>query len=448
MKKNLAAAAGLALATALAACGGGGGSGSSASTVPVAATPMAPLPAPAPVPAPATPVAESCAVNDRSWPVCGTDGGGWGFENGQYCIARSFCPANRSALPTMAARSTPVDAKADARTQAVYGYLRSVWGKNVIAGQSDLTWRDSIDMAERVHADTGKYPALMGYDFMNYGMTADWVEGVHQTEEAIAFAARGGLVEFSWHWRDPALLKTPQVNAANFYAREADATKNTDFTIPVAQGALDRNSPAYRQIDDGIDLVAAQLKRLSDAGVTVLWRPLHEGSGSNGNGWFWWGRTRTDGVPQAHAYVLLWRHMYERLVNVHGLHNLIWVWNGQDPAWYPGDDVVDVISQDIYDGSDNKTYGAQLPAYQLARKAGTAQKLVALSENSFIPDPDKIAADGAWWLWFMTWSDGDGPAGVAGPNNFWTGDYYNTAAHKQKVYNHPLVITLDKLPKF
>ncbi len=386
----------------------------------------------------------TCSVNQQGWPLCDKDNGGWSVENGSYCIARSFC----SSIPPSASRSTPVDPSASGKTRAVFSYLRSVWGKQVIAGQADLVWKDSIDMAERVRADTGKYPALMGYDFMNYGLTANWVEGRRQTEEAIAFAGKGGLVTFAWHWRDPALLKTPQVNNANFYARESDASKNTNFMIPMANGALDKNSPAYQHINDGIDLIAVELKRLSDAGVTVLWRPLHEASGYKGDGWFWWGRTRTDGAPQAYANILLWRHMFDRLVNKHGLHNLIWVWNGQDPAWYPGDDVVDIVSHDIYDNTDNKTYGAQLPTYQQALNTPKKRKPVALSENSTIPDPDKIALEKAWWLWFMVWNDGDGPAGVTSPNNFWTGEYYNTNAHKQKVYNHPNVITLDRLPRF
>jgi mannan endo-1,4-beta-mannosidase len=326
------------------------------------------------------------------------------------------------AFTSLNAGSAPVDA----RTQAVHDYLLGIWGKSIIAGQADLTWKDSVDMAERVHADTGKYPALMGYDFMNYGPGANETDGQHQTEEAIAFAGKGGLVSFHWHWR---------MNNGKFYAHEADTSKNTDFTIP-----MDKNSPGYRQINDGIDRIAVELKRLQDAGVPVLWRPLHEASG----GWFWWGRARTDGVSPAAAYIQLWRHMHDRLVNVHGLHNLIWVWNGQDPAWYPGDEVVDITGYDIYDQADNKTYGAQVQTY---RKARQHTKPIALSETSYIPDPDKMAADGAWWLWFMVWNDGDGPA-VTGPNNFWSGEYYNTSAHKKKVYNHPNVITLDRLPKF
>ena len=312
----------------------------------------------------------------------------------------------------------------DARTQAVHDYLRGVWGKSVIAGQADLTWKDSVDMAERVRADTGKYPALMGYDFMNYDGSES--SGQRQTEEAIAWWRKGGLVSFHWHWR---------IGNGKFYAHEADAAKNTGFTIP-----MDKNSEGYRQIDKDIDMVAVQLKRLQDAGVPVLWRPLHEAAG----GWFWWGRARADGVAPSAAFIQLWRHMHERLVNVHGLRNLIWVWNGQDPAWYPGDDVVDITGYDIYDQADNQTYGAQLPIYRKTRHGGQP---VALTETSYIPDPDKMAADGAWWLWFMVWNDGDGPA-VTDKNNFWSGEYYNTGAHKKKVYNHPNVITLDKLPKF
>jgi mannan endo-1,4-beta-mannosidase len=340
------------------------------------------------------------------------------------------------------------DAQANAHTKDVYAWLRSVWGRQTIAGQQDLTWDDSVDMAQRVFDDTGKYPALMGYDFMNTGMTGPKMSGLHQVDEAIAFARRGGLVAFCWHWRDPALLGTDRANRANFYAREPDASKNTHFTIPVLGDKLDTASPAYRQLDAGIDLIAGELRRLQDAGVTVLWRPLHEASGSKGDGWFWWGRTRADGVPQSRAYILLWRHMFDRLVKVHGLHNLVWVWNGQDADWYPGDDVVDIIGWDIYDDSDRKTYKSQVDTYRRARAVTRASKPIALSETSYIPDPDKLAAESAPWLWFTVWNDARAGAGVSDKSNFWSGDYYNTLEHKNKEYHHPNVITLDKLPAF
>jgi len=444
----------------LTACGGGGGG----SSTPVASKPASSTPASSVAPSSIAPSSSSqvssssvaalakCTVDGKQWNVCASDNGSWSFENGQYCISQKFCPANRTSLPVTATRTVPIDPDANAKTQAIYTYLKSIWGQKTLSGQADLTWKDSIDMAERVFTDTGKYPAIMGYDFMNYGMTATWVEGVKQTEEAIDYANKGGLVTFAWHWRDPALLNTAKVNEAQFYVREADASKNTNFQIPVQDGALDTGSAAYAQINAGIDLIAVELKKLNDAGVSVLWRPLHEASGYNGDGWFWWGRTRTDGVPQSFGQILLWRHIYNRLMIDHGLHNLLWVWNGQNAAWYPGDEYVDIVSQDIYDSTDNKTYKSQISIYTQARKYPFENKMVALSENSYIPDPDKIATDNAWWLWFMTWNDGNFNqttlVSSTHADNFWSGEYYNTSAHKTMVYNHNNVITLDELPSF
>lgn len=448
----------LALTFVLTACGGGGGGSSTsatskaASSISVSSAASSSIVSSASVQVSSSSVAllAKCNVDGKQWNLCIGNSNNWGFENGQYCITQQFCPANRASLPVVAMRSAPVDANANAKTQAIYTYLKSIWGQQTLSGQQDLTWKDSIDMAERVHTDTGKYPAMMGYDFMNYGMTESWVEGLNQTDEAIEYAKKGGLVTFAWHWRDPALLNTPKVNSANFYVREADVSKNTNFQIPVKDGELDVGSAAYVQINAGIDLIAVELKKLSDANVSVLWRPLHEASGSNGDGWFWWGRTRTDGVPQSFAQILLWRHMYDRLTNHHGLHNLLWVWNGQSAAWYPGDEYVDIVSYDIYDSTDNKAYKSQVATYTKARKYPFENKMVALSENSYIPDPDEILVDDAWWLWFMVWNDGyiSEGEGVTHKDNFWTGEYYNTGAHKTKVYNHSNIITLDELPNF
>lgn len=368
--------------------------------------------------------------------------------------ALSGAAASPPLFAAMAAPAAPAlsNPKASAHAQAVYAWLYGIWGRQVIAGQQDLTWNDRVDMAQRVFDDTGKYPALMGYDFMNTGMNRPNISGLRQVEEAIAFARRGGLVSFCWHWRDPALLGTERVNRANFYVREPDAGKNTGFTIPMAEGQLDTSSVAFQQLNAGIDLVAAELGRLRDAGVTVLWRPLHEASGHKGDGWFWWGRKRSDGESQARANILLWRHLHERMARMHGLDNLIWVWNGQDEAWYPGDDVVDIIGWDIYDDSDQKRdrkrYGAQAATYRRALAIGRRAKPVALTETSHIPDPDKMLAEGAPWLWFTVWNDAHAGPGVSDKSNFWSGDYYNTAGHKNKVYHHPKVITLDKLPAF
>ncbi|WP_020207709.1 glycosyl hydrolase [Gilvimarinus chinensis] len=358
----------------------------------------------------------------------------WQFNNGDVCIARTFCPGNNEKSQTALSTSL-VTPDASATSQKVFDYLHSVWGSKMLSGQMDLTWADQIDMHQRVLDATGKEPALMGYDFMNYGAYANG-SGLTQTEEAIEYWNKGGLITFAWHWRDPS------GDSKNFYANQEDASKNTRFTIPVKDGALDTESDAFAAIEHDVDLIAGELKKLENADVPVLWRPLHEAAG----GWFWWGRARTDGVPAAYAQTLLWRYLFERLTNYHGLTNLIWVWNGQNAIWYPGDDVVDIVSTDIYDGAQN--YESQKTLYDVTKAYPHREKMVALSENSNIPDPDAMAADNAWWLWFMVWNDGALDTTEDHSNNFWTGEYYNTDVHKKHVYEHERVITLDELPEF
>ncbi len=53
--------------------------------------------------------------------------------------------------------------------------------------------------------------------------------------------------------------------------------------------------------------------------------------------------------------------------------------------------------------------------------------MVALSENSNIPDPDLIKLDGAWWLYFLVWMTLTAE-GVTSSSSLWTGEYYNIKA--------------------
>ena len=373
-----------------------------------------------------------CMIGSSQLNLCTTDNGSWGYQSGAVCLSKSMCPGMGSATQ-LPARTAPVNASADTTTKNVFTYLKSIWGNHMLSGQQDLTWQDNIDQYQRVINDTGRAPAIMGYDFMNYGMWAG-NPGMAQTEEAITHWNRGGLVTFAWHWRDPNA-------AANTIG--AFYTADTNFTIPIVNGQLDTSSTSFANMQADIALIAAELQKLEDAGVTVLWRPLHEASG----GWFWWGRNdRADGLPAAYAQVVLWRYLYDRLTNFYGLNNLIWVWNGQSAAWYPGDAYVDITSHDIYDGAQN--YESQASVFNMAKGYSQEVKMVALSENSNIPDPDLMQQDNAWWLYFVVWNDVDTAEGVTNSSNFWTGEYYNTNAHKVHVYNHDLVITLDELPNF
>ncbi len=380
-------------------------------------------------------------VGDSEYPYCGADdsdpdGDGWGWTGSESCVVRNSAAdpdgdgsGILSPVPVadMLLTSELVNPLATSTTKAVFEYLHSIFGKQILSGQQDLTWKDSTDMYQRVINDTGKAPAIMGYDFMNYGVfSGDGGSGKSQTEEAITHWQRGGLVTFAWHWRDP----SGGNGWPEFY------TDRTEFRIPMDGDSLDMDSEAFEQMEADIEIIAAELQKLQAHDIPVLWRPLHEASG----GWFWWGASG----PQ--AQIALWQYLYDKLTNYYQLNNLIWVWNGQHADWYPGDEYVDIASMDVY--ATAQQYGAEAHSYASVQQFSHHSKLIAMSENNNMPDPDAMAEENAWWLYFTVWNDGSSAEGLTDPNNFWTGEYYNTAEHKQHVYGHELVITLDELPSF
>ena len=316
-------------------------------------------------------------------------------------------------------------------------FLADEYGKRIIAGQMDTSWATNreMDMIARVYTDTGKYPALKGFDLIQHSMSsAPYLGGRQQINEAVEWwegknngalllgdmPQIHGIVAFCWHWRTGA--------SNEFY------TNRTTFRIPWKNGKLDTESDNFKAIIRDLDKAASLLNVLKEKDIPVLWRPLHEASG----GWFWWGASGP--AP----YIALWEFMYEYLTVVKGLNNLIWVWNGDNAAWLPNPDTVEIVSRDLY----SQNFSSMKREFE-ATEAMTPDRsfIIALSENDKIPDPDDCIKDGTMWSWFMTWNDrSKSSQGETHKDNFWTGEFHNNQARKEKVYNHPAVITLDKLP--
>lgn len=210
---------------------------------------------------------------------------------------------------------------------ALYRYLKSIYGRKILSGQQDATWADWVTQ------QVGKTPAVLGVDLIEYSPSrVEHGSTSTAVEDAIAHAAKGGIVTVVWHWNAPTgLYDTPEEPWWRGFYTEA-----TDFDIAAALS--DTTNANYTLIIRDIDAIAVQLKRLQDADVPLLFRPLHEAEG----GWFWWG---AKGPEPAKA---LWRLIYNRWTNVHGINNLVWVWNSVAADWFPGDDVMDVLSTDVY----------------------------------------------------------------------------------------------------
>ncbi|WP_364145528.1 glycosyl hydrolase [Paenibacillus sp. LPE1-1-1.1] len=332
---------------------------------------------------------------------------GWGWYDIDYIqLEKSVVSTDHNITANL------VNPNASAETKTLMRYLADQYGHAVLSGQqtlSDVSWIQSV---------TGKKPSVVGFDLMDYSPSR--VErGATSTEieNALNWHSQGGIVTFAWHWNAPTgLIDEPGKEwYRGFYS---DAT-----TFDVAYALANPNSGEYKLLIRDMDAIAVQLKRLEDARIPVLFRPIHEAEG----GWFWWGAKGPEPAKE------LYRLLYDRLTNYHKIDNLIWIWNSIDPAWYPGSDVVDIVSADHYPVAGD--YSPVITKYEALVSLVQDTKIVALTENGAIPDPDLLVSYGAHWSWFCTW----------------TGDFLNDGSHNSTqhlidVYNHPYVVTLDELP--
>lgn len=322
--------------------------------------------------------------------------------------------------------SSLVNKNSTANTKKLYSFLKYSYGKYVITGQQCDGGINGNEF-KAIKNLTGDYPALLGLDMMDYTPSRTALGASSSAvEKAIEFANKGGIVTFCWHWNAPTEYLNSTANSPDgwwggFY------TQSSKFDIAKVMNGQD--AKGKKLLDRDIKEIAKQLKRLEKAGVPVIWRPLHEGSG----GWFWWGAKGSD------AYKKLWKYLYKELTNTYGCNNLIWVYNGQSADWYPGDEYVDIVGEDIYPG--NHVYDPQVSRFRQAINYGSKTKITALTENGCIFDIDSAVSINALWSWFMTWG---GEFTVNGSNY---SEKYTEKSVIQKMYASKYSLTLGSLPK-
>jgi len=347
----------------------------------------------------------------------------WGWISVDYIALRKS-----ESLPAdfFDVQPTLVNPNATEEARRLMTFLCDSYGKKMISGQQCQEGPFGLEIAGVWRGIGSKdYPAVLGMDLLSYSPARVEKEGNPSkvTDYAIEYWEKGGITTLCWHWCPDASYDNGNDIWGTFY------TKNTNFNLAKVLSGEDEQGYQYLLRD--IDAIAAELGKMQDAGVPILWRPLHEASG----GWFWWGASGAD------AYLELYKLLYDRLTNVHGLNNLIWVWNGQDAAWYPGDEYVDIIGEDIYPGEH--VYASQIDRFLKAASYSSTRKIITLSENGCIPDPDQCIRDGAMWSWWCTWS-GDFVLKSAGFNAY--SERYTEKSMLQAAYQHENVITRKTLP--
>lgn len=350
----------------------------------------------------------------------------------------------------------PVSPGAMPQVYALLNYLNSVKGSAIISGQhAGLSWFGTPPLTEvnYLYNQTGKKPAILGLDFifLNDPNDIDWNtrEPLQQIpRDAINWAAQGGIVTINWHWK---LGTYPDL--FNFYVTTDDDNDWRTPSVPATDWDLAKGltpgTPENVKFNADMDLIANELKKIQDAGVPILWRPFHECSGN----WFWWSAhydpVTKQVVKHPELFKQAWRSMFDRFTRIHQLRNLIWVYNpnadlGDVANWYPGDEYVDMISVDTY--PPNGTHPTLASTYKIFHDFTNGRKVVAMTENGAIPDPDNLFSEGAEWSFFATWNGGfitDATANGELPDST---SIANNLDFLKKVYTHPKVITLDELP--
>ncbi len=279
--------------------------------------------------------------------------------------------------------SKPVSANANKKTIAVFNYLRENNGKNTITAQQMFNTKQMEDAV--YYKYTKDLPAIKGFDFIFATTSGDYT----QVDDAIEWHTKSsGLITMTWHWNVPKDIDNPGKGKA-FYSDEI-----TNFSL---SNAVTPGTKEYEVIIHDIDLIAIQLQRMEAAGVPVIWRPLHEASGS----WFWWGGVSRDNSRED-SYKKLWYIIFDRLENYHKLTNLIWVWNGQSPRLSVSPNTYDITGTDVYPSSED--HSCQLSKYNELKNMTHEGKMLALTECGYIPDIKDMQANDAIWVYSMPWN--------------------------------------------
>lgn len=308
------------------------------------------------------------------------------------------------------------DPQATPSARKLFQMLKELYGKAILSGQQEL------HEVEYIREITGKEPAIAGGDLIEYspsriehGSNPENSSNYASVTDLIEWAGTDGIIALMWHWNAPTDLLNTQAQPwwRGFYT--------TATTFNFAEALSDTTSERYHLLLRDIDAIAVQLKKFQDADIPLLWRPLHEAAG----GWFWWGARGPE------PFVQLWRLMYDRIVNVHGIHNLIWVYTHEPGAfdWYPGDEYVDIVGRDVY---ANDPAATMLSDWNELKDYYGDRRMIALTETGTLPDPAVITSYGIWWSWFSPWTDR------------FIRDI--DPVYIRQVYERDVVITRDELP--
>jgi mannan endo-1,4-beta-mannosidase len=287
--------------------------------------------------------------------------------------------------PAYGKNPSPADKKATKETVSLFRSLYKLQNNGVMYGhQDDLmygsTWWYVKDRSD-TRDFTGDYPAVAGFELGHLELgnerSLDSVSFVQIAEQIKAHYQRGGVITISWHANNP-LTMQDTANKSSRQGGTAWDVSSRNVVASILPGG--KNHEIFNTWLERLATFFIGLKDDNGSPIPFIFRPYHEHSGS----FFWWG---TD-ICTDKEYSDLWRYTVEFLRGKKNLHNILYAYNTdrvttleQYMRGYPGDDIIDMLSLDMYDRGEK--FGGELDNALgfVTKEAIKRNKLTALSET-------------------------------------------------------------------
>ena len=243
------------------------------------------------------------------------------------------------------------DASATAETRALYANLWSIREKGWMFGHHDDLMYGRKWYGDEGGSDTkagcGDYPGVYALDFAS-------MMDQRSTKEVEENALRIKLMKQAYN---RGMVITACMHLNNPKAGKGDAWDNSDNQV-VAE-ILTEGSVTRATFNGWLDKLAAIAKGLKGADgklIPIIIRPFHEHTQT----WSWWGKSCTT----EQEFIGLWRYFVDYM-KAAGVHNFIYAISPQMDGQkvesdflfrWPGDDYVDFIGMDCYQGINNNVF--------------------------------------------------------------------------------------------
>jgi mannan endo-1,4-beta-mannosidase len=279
----------------------------------------------------------------------------------------------------------PADKKASKETILLFQSLYELKDKGVIYGHQDdlmygYNWWYNKDLSDTKEA-TGDYPGIAGFELGHVELgnerSLDSVSFSQIAEQIRVHYKRGGIVTISWHLSNPLTIQKKDSLTKWPYGSAWDVSSKEVVSSILPGG---KNNELFNSWLERLASFFLGLKDEKGLSIPFIFRPFHEHSGS----WFWWGTN----LCTDKEYSSLWRYTVEFLRDKKSIHNILYAYNTdrvtsleQYLKGYPGDDIIDMLSLDMYDRGEQ--FGKELDSALsfVTKEAGLRNKLTALSET-------------------------------------------------------------------